>query len=1700
MNVWVNDAIIKSALAEQCKGGNSSSSDHPAAVTHQHQQSCARSESNISSKSSFEGGLSSSRNATWIWVESVVVSGSAQGLFSNSPRSSTHTPRGGHAGGPKSPQSANNDDILTIRVTDPDSEHVDKIIEIARRHLNNIAGGGRRGVLPANALKESDDSELPSDLTQLTHLHEPAVVDCLHRRYKLSGWKMYTSSGPILIAINPCRNVAGLYDENAMRMYWQWGERLANGASSSGGKAADDIPPPHVFGVADSAYRGMMRGLDFSRSSLDEEKKEENPDIAANQSVLVSGESGAGKTVTTKFIMQYLAALSKKVDSDHVATGSGSKKSSIEQRVLQSNAILEAFGNARTLRNDNSSRFGKFIELRFSDRGRLMGASIDVYLLEKARIIGHTCGEQTYHIFYELLAKGSLSAAERKQFFINNAAASDFAITTSEGGKSKSQLLHNGYDDHAKMFDELGTAMNTIGFSRPEKMEIFQAVCGLLHLSNLTLQGAFVEINDGEECMLNHDSASLEPVLRLLGVSYEALNAAVTTVQFRAVDELVKKNLNASQAIRAVQALIKGAYDSIFSLLVDRINSCIVGPSPAEEVTEEGAFIGLLDIFGFESFETNSFEQLCINYCNESLQQQFNRFVFKLEQQEYKREGIKWDMIEFEDNQDILDLIERKHGGILTTLDEQCKLGMRCNDRTFVAAVYKKCMSTSNRFDANKKQQSQGKFSIHHYAGIVEYDTNGFMEKNKDELPKGASDLLASSTFPLISELAYILKDNEASPPVSSGDRGHAPMKRSSSTLARTTVSGQFTSQLKGLRSRVELTEPHYIRCLKPNDRLVANYFDESLIGHQLNCAGVLPAMKIARAGFAMRYLHTAFIQRYRSIAYQELGRRSRRFGGHQLTCQVLISLLSDRLESEMEQRSQANTKMEDITDIVLWGVQVGKSKVFLRTTAFEALEELRNCTMNKAAVMVQARGRAFLCQNKFYLILGSVLTLQCAARKLIACLHVRRLRFNERSITVQKHWRSYYAWYRYQNVHYLTTWCQKFWRGGKVRERFVRIKKYRSAIAIQSAWRYHVFQQCHQQLKNAAIMIQCFFRICVSTRILKQLKREAKDVQTIAMERDKLRMEMRQMKRELEHVKNRHKDNNIQQSDSWTTARSSTSQEEKIRLLSKECVKKDNQLHMLRQEVESLRGSGRSVPSTLPLTVTVDTALPSSRPARFSPVELSLLPSGESSLTKSVGVFPTSPCLLDSEVEDIPQLECSQTSLPDSSIDNTDEKVNMSALNQTTESSFVDCIKIDELPFHQAVQNYDEEMLLDEIQNSSDIELGINSADAKGRTPLHIAVQCSNLEFVEILLSHGAVANTQDFSGNTALHYADSPEMTQILLEGGISPNIPNGDGLCSLHLAVKRRDFNSVKHLVLQGANVNNADDQYWYTSLHLVAHADSPLANTSRSLRGPIAELLCEAKVPPDLNYQDRDGNSPLHHAASLVEEDAGILISLFIEHGSCPKIANNRGQTPIHLFCHNHAARQFVFYHEALHLMLARGADPNKTSLSGCTALHLALYHRDVLTAALLVRHGAQVNMKWKKPLKWERSWTDMGSDDVLPLDMLEDIQSLHTVLTEISTPQIPAPRRLRCMHCKVKFGMFARHHNCTHCGRSVCGKCCVGSLSRSYFPTLRNEEGNGGMFKACSLCEPILLSKVDRVPTTIVSGGGCDQSSIGTISM
>ena len=998
MKLWVHASILKSAALADAADKNKNDDT----ITKKFNRLDS---SNCSIKSPLSSDGLSTRKEQWVWVLSEVVSGSTQDLFATSSCNDNNLTSPRHD--TINSAATNSNATLTVRVVDPESDYADRIIEISREHIN--MGDGGRGVLPANTFE--DNQPLPSDLTQLTHLHEPAVLDCLHRRYQLpSGWEMYTSSGPILIAINPCRMVKALYDESTMKLYQRHGEQLANGSSSSsasnklnGDDQGSSSPPPHVFAVADSAYRGMMRGLDFARNKNSTEEMKESSALS-NQSILVSGESGAGKTVTTKFLMQYLADLSRKVHSDNTVSG-GRKldQSSIEQRVLNSNPILEAFGNARTLRNDNSSRFGKFIEMRFSDRGRLHGAYIDTYLLEKARIVSHTSGEQTYHIFYQLLAKGSMAEDLRRQLMIEDTTTADYAITTSVGSQNNSKLFHNEFGDHCKMFLELQSAMSTLSFSQNERMEIFQVVCALLHLSNLTLDDAFVDINDGEECKLDDKNHSLQRALSLLGVSYEALDSAVTTVQFKAVDELVTKNLSSSQAAQAVQALIKGVYDSIFTILVGRINSCIAGASATSDTENDsgGSFIGLLDIFGFETFQKNVFEQFCINYCNESLQQQFNRFVFKLEQQEYIREGIRWDMIDFQDNQDTLDLIEKKNAGILTILDEQCRLGMRCNDKTFVSAVYSKCMTGNNRFGADRKQQSHGKFTIRHYAGVVEYSTDGFMEKNKDEIPMETSELLSQSTCAFVRDIAQVI----------SAKTGN--QTESKSSISRVSVGKQFSGQLQKLRRRIDETHPHYVRCIKPNEQLQPNHFDANIVVDQLRCGGILEAIRVSRAGFSQRYTFEHFLARFSVLSSviddkkefiakerklnkssngisTKMKRSSKTRATIKEECKTLVKMISQWiLKEKMEKLDEAernlNASSETVSPRFFWtnkevgeasksgdivlseaGIQVGATKVFLIQDTFDTIERLRGQVTMINATKIACLVRMYLTRKAY--------------------------------------------------------------------------------------------------------------------------------------------------------------------------------------------------------------------------------------------------------------------------------------------------------------------------------------------------------------------------------------------------------------------------------------------------------------------------------------------------------------------------------------------------------------------------------------------------------------------------------------------------------------------------------------------------------------------------------------------------------------
>ena len=557
----------------------------------------------------------------------------------------------------------------------------------------------RAHVLPANVTnaKENTDGESPlhftppKNLIDLTHLHEPALVHSLNIRYSLD--QVYTLCGAILIALNPFANIHGLYGDDVIHTYRQRSSLNTFDESSSNTNKQGGLEP-HIYAIASSAFLAMQASianvLEQNRQGLKRKTTAaaahtlQLTSISTDQSILISGESGAGKTYNTKMAMRYLASTSQHMASSTSTSTSTVGNKSMEQQVLQSNPILESFGNARTLRNDNSSRFGKLIDIKFHYSGYILGASIDTYLLEKVRLVRQAEGERNYHIFYELLM-GLTDSKKRQQLGLHGYEVQDFKITCMSGTFNR----RDGVCD-VDTYKELLQAFDTVGFSSEDQIQLFQVITGLLHMSNMTFHEC---AGTSDSSTLNTKNPSLAHVLNLFGVQVQSLTEALCTCTLIVRGETMIKNLTVDKAEKAKEGLMKATYGALFEYIVQRVNQSTTnaGNNHAREDQTRGsheyAHIKILDIFGFESFQVNSFEQLCINYTNEALQQQFNIFVFKMEQEEYEREGIDWSFIDFPDNQDILDLIERKHVGILSLLDEQCRL-VKCSGTFPVFRTY----------------------------------------------------------------------------------------------------------------------------------------------------------------------------------------------------------------------------------------------------------------------------------------------------------------------------------------------------------------------------------------------------------------------------------------------------------------------------------------------------------------------------------------------------------------------------------------------------------------------------------------------------------------------------------------------------------------------------------------------------------------------------------------------------------------------------------------------------------------------------------------------------------------------------------------------------------------------------------------------------------------------------------------------------
>ncbi|KPI37744.1 Myosin type-2 heavy chain 1 [Cyphellophora attinorum] len=712
------------------------------------------------------------------------------------------------------------------------------------------------------------------DMAELTHLNEASVIHNLYTRYQAD--LIYTYSGLFLVTINPYCPLP-IYGNDYVRMYK--------------GQTREDTRP-HIFAVSDQAFRKLV-------------------DEGENQSILVTGESGAGKTENTKKVIQYLAAVAS-TDADTPLTGRtpGKQLSNLSQQILRANPILESFGNAQTVRNNNSSRFGKFIRIQFTRTGQIAGAFIDWYLLEKSRVVKLSREERTYHVFYQLLA--GADQRMREALLISNMDVENF------------NYLRQGNDTISGVSDRdewnaLIEAFHIMNVSQDDQMAIFRTIAAILHLGNVTVRQ---ESRAGDQATLTPEAkASVDKACRLLGVQTEPFIRGLLHPKVKAGREWVEKVQTPEQVRLALDALAKGIYERGFGDLVSKINSQL---DRAGLTSDDNHFIGVLDIAGFEIFETNGFEQLCINYTNEKLQQFFNHYMFVLEQEEYAREQIEWSFIDFgKDLQPTIDLIELPNPiGIFSCLDEDSVMP-KATDKSFTEKLHSLWEKKTPKYASARTRQG---FILTHYAAEVEYSTEGWLEKNKDPLNDNLTRLLAGSRDYHISTLFSDCVDET--------DDTFSPRSRVKRGLFRT-VAQRHKEQLATLMRQLHSTQPHFVRCILPNHKKKPKQFTAPLVLDQLRCNGVLEGIRIARTGFPNRLTFAEFRCRYEVLCEN----MPKGYLGGQEASRIMLGCL----------------KM-DAADF-----RVGLTKVFFRAGVLAELEEKRDSLIREIMSRFQSVARGFM-------------------------------------------------------------------------------------------------------------------------------------------------------------------------------------------------------------------------------------------------------------------------------------------------------------------------------------------------------------------------------------------------------------------------------------------------------------------------------------------------------------------------------------------------------------------------------------------------------------------------------------------------------------------------------------------------------------------------------------------------------------------
>lgn len=797
-----------------------------------------------------------------------------------------------------------------------------------------------------------------------------------------------------------------------------------------------------------------------------------------NQTIVVSGESGAGKTVSAKYIMRYFATRESPDQPGKRAKGIADTMSETEEQILATNPVMEAFGNAKTTRNDNSSRFGKYIEIMFDRKTEIIGATIRTYLLERSRLVFQPLKERNYHIFYQMVA--GATDQEREEWGLLPVEHFDYL---NQGGSP----VIDGVDDGAE-FNATRQSLTTIGVSLEKQAEIFRLLSALLHLGNIKITAT------RSDSVLASSEPSLVRACQMLGVDANEFAKWTVKKQLITRGERIMSNLTQQQAVVVRDSVAKFIYSSLFDWLVDSINS---GLATDEVNSRAKSFIGVLDIYGFEHFAKNSFEQFCINYANEKLQQEFNQHVFKLEQEEYLKEQIDWTFIDFSDNQPCIDLIEGKLG-VLSLLDEESRLPMGSDDQ-FVTKLHHNFAADKQKF-YKKPRFGKSAFTVCHYAIDVTYESDGFIEKNRDTVPDEHLEVLRQSSNTFLAEVleaASFIRDKDSA--LAANARAVATPGRRVGVAAnrKPTLGGIFKSSLIELMNTINSTEVHYIRCIKPNEGKEPWCFEGPMVLSQLRACGVLETVRISCAGYPTRWTYEEFALRYYML------------------------IPSSSWTSEIRDMANAILKkaLGQGANRGLDKYQLGLTKIFFRAGMLAFLENLRTSRLKDCAIMIQKNLRCKYYRRKYLEARGAILLLQALARGSAARKRAEEVRRVRAATTVQKVWKGQKERKKYNEIRSNVIMLQGATRGYLCRTNIMNTRIGNATRTIQRSWRTRRQLRSWRQYRRKVVIIQNLWRGKKARHAYKGLREEARDLKQISYKLENKVVELTQslgsMKRE---------------------------------------------------------------------------------------------------------------------------------------------------------------------------------------------------------------------------------------------------------------------------------------------------------------------------------------------------------------------------------------------------------------------------------------------------------------------------------------------------------------------------------------------------------------------------------------------------------